>query len=65
MSYAIVRHYANYRAHPKRTIRVVQTEAEAQQHCGSPEASSETCTTAAGKRRTRERGPWFDGYYRR
>lgn len=36
--------------------------AEAQAHCKDPETSSSTCTSAAGRRRTKERGPWFDGY---
>ena len=35
---------------------------EAQAHCQDPETSSKTCTSAAGRRRTRQHGPWFDGY---
>lgn len=35
---------------------------EARAHCRSPEASSTTCTSAAGKARTRNVGAWFDGY---
>ena len=46
----------------KRTIARGLTLAEAQAHCSDPEASSSTCTTSAGKARTRRMGPWFDGY---
>ena len=35
---------------------------EVQAHCNDPETSSRTCTRAEGKRRTAQRGPWFDGY---
>jgi hypothetical protein len=35
---------------------------QAQAHCKQPETSSSTCTSSAGKRRTQQRGPWFDGY---
>lgn len=35
---------------------------EAQAWCEDPETSSSTCTTASGKRRTREQGDWFEGY---
>jgi len=44
------------------TVRDEVSLAEAQEHCSDPESSSETCTSAAGKRLTRERGPWFDSY---
>jgi hypothetical protein len=57
--YKIVRHY--FRG-GSRTIATRLTLEEAQAHCKDPETSSSTCTKAAGKRRTRERGPWFDGY---
>ena len=40
------------------------TLAEAQAHCKNPETSSKTCTSAEGKRRTEQRGPWFDSYER-
>jgi hypothetical protein len=45
-----------------RTIQRGLTLAEAQEHCGNPETSSSTCTTAAAKAITRRNGPWFDGY---
>jgi hypothetical protein len=44
------------------TLRTGLTEAEAQAHCQDPETSSSTCTSAAGRRRTRRLGPWFDLY---
>jgi hypothetical protein len=59
--YKIVRMYFNERI-PKRTIRTGLTLAEAQEHCRDPEASSSTCTKAAGKARTRRLGAWMDGY---
>lgn len=46
----------------RRTIKTGLTLDQAQAHCNNPETSSSTCTSATGKRRTRERGPWFDGY---
>ena len=61
MAYKIVRHY--FRSEfGKRVIKSGLTLEEAQRHCSDPETSSRTCTKAAGRRRTRERGPWFDGY---
>ena len=35
---------------------------QAQAHCQDPETSSRTCTKARNVRRTKQRGPWFDGY---
>lgn len=46
----------------KRTVKSGLTLEEAQKHCNDPETSSSTATGAAAKRRTRERGEWFDGY---
>jgi len=57
--YKIVRMY--FRG-GKRTIETGVTLEQAQAHCRSPEASSKTCTTAAGRARTKRLGPWFDGY---
>lgn len=48
----------------KRTIKTGLTLEQAQEHCQNPETSSSTCTSSAGKRRTRIMGPWFDGYER-
>ncbi len=59
--YKIVRHYQHGN---KRTILKGLTLEEAQKHCNDPETSSRTATSAAAKRRTREKGPWFDGYTR-
>lgn len=58
-TYKIVRMYYNA---SKRTVRTGLTLEEAQAHCQDPETSSRTCTKAAGKRRTKLHGPWFDGY---
>ena len=60
MSYKIVRHYFKG---PKRTIETGLSLEQAQAWCNDPESSSTTCSTSAGMKRTRERGPWFDGYY--
>ena len=59
-TYKIVRMY--FKDYPKRTIATGLTLEQAQAHCSDPETSSSTCTKAAGKRRTAQRGPWFDGY---
>lgn len=58
-TYKIVRGY--FRG-GRRTIKTGLTLEEAQAHCGNPETSSRTATSAAARRRTAERGPWFDGY---
>ncbi len=61
MSYRIVRFYRD-RDHASRIIDRGLTLAEAQKHCQDPETSSSTCTTSAGRARTRRLGAWFDGY---
>ena len=60
MTYKIVRHYRD--SYRKRTIATGLTLDEAQAHCKDPETSSSTCTSAEGRRRTRQHGAWFDGY---
>ena len=45
---------------PSRKVRKGLTLEEAQTHCSDPESHSDTCTTAAGKRRTRLYGGWMD-----
>lgn len=57
--YNIVRFYLHGRS---RVVKRGLTLKQAQAHCSDPETSSSTCTKASGKRRTRERGSWFDGY---
>jgi hypothetical protein len=61
MLYKVVRFYQDSRF-PKRTVRSGLYLEEAQAHCRDPESSSKTATSAAARRRTREKGPWFDGY---
>jgi len=46
----------------RRTIATGLTLEQAQAHCADPETSSSTCRKAANKRRTKQRGPWFDSY---
>jgi hypothetical protein len=60
-TYKIVRFYAD-RDKRRRTIERGLSLDEAQAHCNDPETSSTTCTSAAGRRRTRTHGDWFDGY---
>ena len=60
MAYKIIRIYRD--THKRRTIETGVTLEQAQAHCSDPETSSKTCTSAAGKRRTRQNGPWFDCY---
>jgi hypothetical protein len=59
-TYKIVRHYQ--RNYKKRTIQTGLTLKQAQEYCKDPNTSSRTCTTAAGIRRTKSMGPWFDAY---
>ena len=58
-TYSVVRMFFN---HGNETIKTGLTLEEAQEHCRDPETSSRTCTSAEGVRRTRNMGPWFDGY---
>ena len=59
MSYKIIRFFFNG---GKRVIKRGPTLEQAQAHCSDPETSSTTAKGAAAKRRTKRRGPWFDGY---
>ena len=59
--YKIVRFYFEKPGH-KRTIESGLTLEEAQKHCQDKETSSLTCTSAAGRQRTKKMGKWFDGY---
>ena len=61
--YQIIRYYNT--SYKSRVIVSRCTLAEAQAHCNNPQTSSMTCTTSAGKARTRKLGQWFDGYERR
>ncbi len=46
----------------KRTVARGLTLEQAQEHCRDPETSSSTATSARAQSRTRELGPWFDGF---
>jgi len=59
MTYRIIRFY--FRNEWRVVERGLSLE-EAQAHCHDPETSSSTCTKPVNVRRTRTRGPWFDGY---
>lgn len=58
----IIRHYLGNAAYPQRVIEDLLTEGEVREHCISAEACSMTCTSKAGKRRTRRLGHWFDTF---
>jgi hypothetical protein len=60
-TYRIIRHFFN----TDRRNRVVKrglTLEQAQEHCRDPETSSSTATSLQAQSRTREMGPWFDGF---
>lgn len=59
--YKVIRFYRD-RTIPARTIKTGLTLAQAQAHCANPETSSSTAKGTIAKRRTRDLGPWFDGY---
>ncbi len=45
-----------------RVVKKGLTLEQAQAHCADKETSSSTCQLAINRRRTKEGGPWFDGY---
>ena len=59
MSYYIVRHYQRG---GNRVIKRGLSLEDAQRHCEDPETSSATAKRPENVRRTKLRGPWFDGY---
>lgn len=65
--YQVVRLYLHHDAPRPRVVAGMGKVAlqTAQAHCRDPETSSRTCTSAAGKARTRKYGPWFDSYQAR
>jgi len=58
-TYRIVRFYFR---NGRRTLMRHLTLEQAQAHCSDPDTSSSTATSARAIRRTRQLGPWFDGY---
>jgi hypothetical protein len=60
--YRVVRMY--FDEWPTEVIRTGLTLKQARRHCRDPETSSKTCTRPENKKRTEEKGPWFDGYER-
>ncbi len=60
-TYRIVRFYFNGPPY-RRVIQTGLTLEQAQAHCSNRETSSSTCRRSTATRRTRQRGPWFDGY---
>lgn len=62
MPYQVIRKYFDETAPKGQVIMSGLTLEQAQAHCKSPETSSRTCTSKAGKDRTALFGPWFDAY---
>ncbi len=60
-TYKVIRFYRSDNMKSRKIKSRLSLE-QAQAHCQDPETSSSTCTKAEGKRRTKLRGPWFDGY---
>lgn len=58
-TYRIIRYFQN---HDNVLIRNGCTLDEVQRHCQDPETSSRTAKSPEAKRRTKLKGPWFDGY---
>lgn len=59
--YKIVRMYQDP-ARRRYTVATHLTLEQAQAWCRDPETSSSTCTKSINVRRTKLKGPWFDGY---
>lgn len=60
-TYKVVRYFQDSNRRKVTVATRLSLEA-AQAHCEDPETSSKTCTTRAGKARTRKYGSWFEGY---
>jgi len=59
MTYKIIRYYMKG---DNEVIMTGLTLEQAQAHCNDPQTSSRTATNDEGHRRSRKKGPWFDGY---
>ena len=64
MTYKIVRIFrdSDRMGGRRRTLATNLSLEEARAHCRDPETASRTCTSAAGRARTRRLGAWFDAY---
>jgi hypothetical protein len=61
--YKIIRFFKDREPpHHQRIVKRGLTLEQAQEHCRDRETSSSTCARTAGVRRTKNFGPWFDGY---
>ena len=60
-TYKVIRYFENANV-PNETIKTGLSLREAKLHCNEPESSSSTCTNAENRRRTVEKGSWFDGF---
>lgn len=61
-TFKIVRMYQDSRCANETLVKGLTLE-QAQAHCNDPETSWKTATSDAARERTRQCGPWFDGYY--
>ena len=61
-TYRIVRFYRDNPDLNRTIVTRGLTLEQAQDHCNDPETSSSTCSSPEGVARTKQHGPWFDGY---
>jgi hypothetical protein len=61
MTYSIMRYYRDLPGRAE-VIETDLTREEAREHCSDPETCSDTCTSQDGIARTKQYGPWFDGF---
>ncbi len=61
-TYKTVRMYQNGNKYNRQTLETGLTLAEAKKYCADPETSSRTATGYEARKRTEQRGAWFDGY---
>jgi hypothetical protein len=61
-TYRVVRFFAD--SDDRDVVATGLTLEQAQAHCSSLESASESATSSAAQERTRQSGPWFDGYYK-
>jgi hypothetical protein len=62
MTYATVLFFLD--DYPAEVLETDLSLEEAQTIANDPENSSKSCTTASGRKRTKEKGAWFIGYRR-
>lgn len=61
-TYKIVRFYRDNEDLNRTVVTRGLTQQQAQDHCNDPETSSSTATSPEAVARTKQYGPWFDGW---